>query len=147
MLAAFKPRPVHTVAAPALPAPPARDLAGMMNAVDRVMAVIEFNPDGTIISANANFSSAMGYALDEIEGRHHRMFVDAAARGNKIGAAILDQLELRAKRLGITELKLETGPRQVEALGLYAGAGYEPCDLFGEYVHPPVTSRCFRKLL
>ena len=78
MLAAFKPRHVHTVAAPALPAPPARDLSGMMNAVDRVMAVIEFNIDGTIISANANFSSAMGYSLDEIQGRHHRMFADAA---------------------------------------------------------------------
>ncbi len=76
MLAAFKPRPVHTVAAPALPAPPARDLAGMMNAVDRVMAVIEFNPDGTIITANGNFSSAMGYGLDEIQGRHHRMFAE-----------------------------------------------------------------------
>ena len=76
MLAAFKPRTIHTVAAPALPAPPARDLAGMMNAVDRVMAVIEFKPDGTIISANANFSSAMGYGLDEIQGRHHRMFAD-----------------------------------------------------------------------
>jgi PAS domain S-box-containing protein len=76
MLAAFKPRNVQTVVAPALPAPPSRDLAGMMNAVDRVMAVIEFNPDGAIISANANFSSAMGYGLDEIQGRHHRMFAE-----------------------------------------------------------------------
>lgn len=76
MLAAFKHRNVQTVLAPALPAPPARDLAGMMNAVDGVMAVIEFNPDGTIVSANANFSSAMGYGLDEIQGRHHRMFAE-----------------------------------------------------------------------
>ncbi|MEQ1608572.1 MAG: hypothetical protein ABL956_06345 [Hyphomonadaceae bacterium] len=47
-----------------------------MNAVDRVMAVIEFNPDGTIVSANANFSSATGYCLDEIQSRHHRVFAD-----------------------------------------------------------------------
>ena len=41
------------------------------------MAVIEFQPDGTIITANENFSAAMGYSLSEIQGRHHRMFVDA----------------------------------------------------------------------
>lgn len=40
------------------------------------MAVIEFNPDGTIVSANANFSSATGYCLNEIQSRHHGMFAD-----------------------------------------------------------------------
>jgi methyl-accepting chemotaxis protein len=76
MLAAFKPRPAAAPVLPALPPAPARDVSGMINAIDRVMAVIEFNPDGTIITANANFSSAMGYALDEIQGRHHRMFAE-----------------------------------------------------------------------
>ena len=50
----------------------------MLAALDRATAVIEFEPDGTIITANANFSSAMGYALDEIRGRHHRMFAEPA---------------------------------------------------------------------
>lgn len=85
--------------------------------------------------------------IEPTVGEVKRMFVDTSARGNKVGAAILDQLELRAQRLGITELKLETGPRQTEALALYAGAGFERCDLFGEYVNTPVTSMCFRKLL
>ncbi len=76
MLAAFKPRPVASPVLPALPPAPSRDVSGMINAIDRVMAVIEFNPDGTIITANANFSSAMGYALDEILGKHHRMFAE-----------------------------------------------------------------------
>ena len=35
--------------------------SGLISALDRVMAVIEFSPDGTIITANANFSAAMGY--------------------------------------------------------------------------------------
>lgn len=48
--------------------------AGVLAALDRVMAVIEFSPSGEILSANANFLSAMGYSLDEIRGRHHRMF-------------------------------------------------------------------------
>ena len=80
MLAVFKsrPAPIPTYP-PALPPPgPSRDTAGMVNAIDRVMAVIEFNPDGTIITANSNFSSAMGYGMDEIQGRHHRMFADPA---------------------------------------------------------------------
>jgi len=45
-------------------------------ALDRSQAVIEFNLDGTIITANANFLKTVGYSLDEIQGRHHRMFVE-----------------------------------------------------------------------
>ena len=45
-------------------------------AVSRSQAVIEFDPDGTIVSANENFLDAMGYQLDEIKGKHHRIFVD-----------------------------------------------------------------------
>jgi methyl-accepting chemotaxis protein len=77
MLSAFKTK-THAAGLRALPAPSARDAAGMITAIDRVMAVIEFHPDGTIITANGNFSSAMGYGLHEIAGRHHRMFADPA---------------------------------------------------------------------
>ncbi|MEW4455534.1 PAS domain-containing methyl-accepting chemotaxis protein [Bremerella sp. JC817] len=45
-------------------------------AINKSQAVIEFNPDGTIITANENFLNAMGYTLAEIQGQHHRMFVD-----------------------------------------------------------------------
>lgn len=44
------------------------------SALDRSMAVIEFEPDGTIITANPNFLQAVGFTLDEVEGKHHRMF-------------------------------------------------------------------------
>ena len=43
-------------------------------AVDRSMAVIEFQPDGTIVAANDNFLATMGYRLEEIRGQHHRLF-------------------------------------------------------------------------
>lgn len=46
-------------------------------ALDRVMAVIEFAPDGTILDANENFCAAMSYGLADIRGKHHRMFADA----------------------------------------------------------------------
>ena len=56
------------------------DLAGQIEAIGKSQAVIEFNMDGTIITANANFLGAMGYALEEIRGRHHSMFVEPAER-------------------------------------------------------------------
>lgn len=58
-----------------------RDTPDVLNALDRVMAVIEFSPDGTILAANANFQSTMGYSPNELIGRHHSMFVgpDVAA--------------------------------------------------------------------
>jgi len=54
----------------------AADARGQLEAIDRSQATIEFALDGTVLHANANFCRAMGYALDEIRGRHHRLFVD-----------------------------------------------------------------------
>ncbi len=56
------------------------NLAGQIDAIGKSQAVIEFNMDGTIITANSNFLGAVGYLLDEIQGRHHSMFVDPAER-------------------------------------------------------------------
>ncbi|UIY44801.1 methyl-accepting chemotaxis protein [Methylobacterium radiotolerans] len=53
------------------------DLEGQIAALHRSQAVIEFDPNGTILDANHNFLDAMGYRLDEIRGRHHSLFVDA----------------------------------------------------------------------
>ncbi|MCI5048932.1 MAG: PAS domain-containing methyl-accepting chemotaxis protein [Rickettsiales bacterium] len=49
---------------------------GQLDAISRSQAVIEFELDGTIITANENFCAAMGYALEEIQGKHHSMFAD-----------------------------------------------------------------------
>lgn len=46
----------------------------VLDALDTSLAVIEFKPDGEIITANANFLSTVGYSLEQIRGRHHRMF-------------------------------------------------------------------------
>nr|WP_321462643.1 PAS domain-containing methyl-accepting chemotaxis protein [uncultured Cohaesibacter sp.] len=51
-------------------------LQGQMEAIHRSQAVIEFDMTGTIITANENFCNAVGYRLEEIKGKHHRMFVD-----------------------------------------------------------------------
>ncbi len=49
---------------------------GLRDAVDASFAVIEFDPNGTILAANPNFLRAMGYAEGEVLGRHHSMFCD-----------------------------------------------------------------------
>lgn len=54
------------------------ELDGQIAALNRSQAVIAFRPDGTILDANANFLAAVGYTLDEIQDRHHRMFVEEA---------------------------------------------------------------------
>jgi GNAT superfamily N-acetyltransferase len=63
-----------------------------------------------------------------------RMYVDPRARGGGVGRRILDALEAEARRLGVTRLVLETGPRQPEAIALYTRAGFSEIPLFGEYV-------------
>ena len=60
----------------------AAEFEGQIKAIHRSQAVVEFNLDGTILTANENFLSAMGYRLEEIQGRHHGMFVEPAHRGS-----------------------------------------------------------------
>ncbi|MBV4485527.1 PAS domain-containing methyl-accepting chemotaxis protein [Pseudomonas sp. SWRI153] len=47
-------------------------------AIDRAMAVIEFDLDGHILTANQNFLTRMGYTLAELKGKHHRLFCTPA---------------------------------------------------------------------
>jgi methyl-accepting chemotaxis protein len=56
------------------------DLAGQIAAIGKSQAVIEFNMDGSILTANENFLNALGYSLREIQGKHHSLFIDAADR-------------------------------------------------------------------
>ncbi len=57
-----------------------RDLEAKFEAIDRSQAVIEFGLDGIVLWANGNFLATMGYALDEVVGRHHSLFVEPADR-------------------------------------------------------------------
>lgn len=54
------------------------DYKGQIDAISKAQAVIEFEMDGTIITANPNFLHVMGYTLDEVKGQYHRIFVDPA---------------------------------------------------------------------
>jgi len=52
------------------------DNAAKIDAINRAQAVIEFDMAGRILYANNNFLAVMGYTLDEIQGKHHRVFCD-----------------------------------------------------------------------
>ncbi|WP_203071336.1 methyl-accepting chemotaxis protein [Falsiroseomonas ponticola] len=69
-----------------------RTQQGQLAAIDKAMAVIEFTLDGRVIHANENFLSVLGYALEEVRGQHHAMFVDAAYRQSPEYKAFWDKL-------------------------------------------------------
>jgi len=61
----------------------AADHAGQIDAIRKSSAVISFSPDGTILEANDNFLSAMGYRAEEIAGQHHAIFVAPEERNSE----------------------------------------------------------------
>ncbi|MDE1902084.1 MAG: PAS domain-containing protein, partial [Alphaproteobacteria bacterium] len=56
------------------------EMAAKLAALDKSQATIEFKMDGTIITANENFLNAMGYTLEEVQGKHHSIFIEPAYR-------------------------------------------------------------------
>jgi methyl-accepting chemotaxis protein len=52
------------------------DSQGQIDAIGKSQAIVQFNLDGTVITANENFLKTLGYGLDDIQGRHHSMFVE-----------------------------------------------------------------------
>lgn len=71
----------------------ARTHAGILHSIGRTQALIEFTLDGAVVTANENFLTAMGYSLDEIKGRHHSLFVDAATKASPDYRAFWDTLK------------------------------------------------------
>ena len=68
-----------------------------------------------------------------------RMYVAPASRRCGVARRVLDALEAEARKLGVTRVLLETGPRQPEAIALYEKAGYVPTQPFGEYEASPLN--------
>src|SRR5262245_11535555 len=65
---------------------------GMVAAINKSQAVIEFTPDGKILDANENFLKAVGYTLAEIKGQHHSMFVEPAYKASAEYKAFWEKL-------------------------------------------------------
>lgn len=69
-----------------------QDRQARLSAIDRSMAVIEFNLDGTILSANENFLKTVGYRLGDIKGKHHRIFCEESLTSSNEYAAFWQRL-------------------------------------------------------
>ena len=70
----------------------AADFEGQLGAISKAQAVIEFDLTGTILTANENFLTVMGYSLPEIKGQHHAMFIDPGHRASPEYRAFWDKL-------------------------------------------------------
>ncbi len=82
------------------------NIQGKIDAINKSQAVIEFDLDGKVITANQNFLSVMGYSLEEIQGQHHSLFVDSEFKMSADYQAFWDKLRTgqfdsgRYKRIG-----------------------------------------------
>ncbi len=91
-----------------------------MKALTQSQAVIEFSPDGTVQHANQNFLDTIGYDLDEIVGKHHRMFVTTEEAGSAAYTRFWD--DLRAGKFRSAEFRrVGKGGREV-----WIQASYNP---------------------
>ncbi|WP_421760669.1 methyl-accepting chemotaxis protein [Devosia sp.] len=103
------------------------DAAGQLAAISKSQAVIEFSMNGDILNANENFCKALGYQLDEIKGRHHRMFVESSYAAGSEYREFWDRLG-RGEYQAAEYLRIGKGGRQV-----WIQASYNPIfDLNGK---------------
>jgi len=72
-------------------------------------------------------------------GEIKRMYLGEAARGRRLGRGLLEAIEAEARALRLSLLRLETGVKQPEALGLYRKAGYRERGPFGGYAPDPLS--------
>jgi len=84
--------------------------------------------------------------LSTTRGEIKRMFVRPALRRRGVGRALLEAVESDARARGLSELLLETGVNQPEAIGLYRRSGFEPCGPYGDY-RPHPLNLFLRRLL
>jgi ribosomal protein S18 acetylase RimI-like enzyme len=74
------------------------------------------------------------------------MYVAPAVRRRGIARALLSRLEIEARALGASVLRLETGLHQPEAIALYESAGYVEIEPFGYYANAPLARHLARQL-
>ncbi|KAB1072153.1 methyl-accepting chemotaxis protein [Methylobacterium planeticum] len=94
------------------------DCEGQIRALQRSQAVIEFAVDGTILTANPNFLAVMGYRLDEIQGRHHSLFVAPDDKAGPAYRSFWDRLGRGEYQAGEYR-RLAQGGREVFIHGSY----------------------------
>jgi methyl-accepting chemotaxis protein len=96
------------------------DLVAIHDALDKVQAIIEFDLDGTVVSANENFLRIFGYGLDEVVGKHHRIFCEPGYAESDAYAEFWQKLG-RGERHAAEFKRLAKGGREI-----WLQASYNP---------------------
>lgn len=94
------------------------DILNIQAALDRSQAIIHFDPNGTILWANENFLRTMGYSLEKVKGRHHRMFVESDYAEGPEYAAFWDALS-RGEFQSAQYRRVAKGGREVHIEATY----------------------------
>ncbi len=81
-------------------------------AISRSMAMIEFSPDGIVLDANDNFCKTMGYSVDEVRGKHHRIFCEESYYRSEDYVRLWRDLA-RGEPLSGTFLRLDKSGREI----------------------------------
>lgn len=107
-------------------------------------------PGTTVLVARTTAGRAVGMvalvAAPDGTAELKRMFVHEDARGQGLASALLAAVETLAREVGVTTIRLETGPRQEAAIALYERRGYARIPNFGQYAGDP-HSICYAKPL
>ncbi len=96
------------------------DLVGQVKAINKSMAVIEFDLDGIIQTANEKFLGLMGYSLAEVQGKHHSMFVASDERDTAVYKQFWEKFKRGEFEAGRFK-RIDKGGRQV-----WIEASYNP---------------------
>jgi len=110
------------------------------NVIEKIDTVIIASMDGQLVGCGC-FKR-----FNDDAAEIKRMFVRKTCRGLGVSGAILTELETWATEKGFIIAILETGDKNIEALGLYQKSGYRPMPNYGPYVNL-ASSFCFRKRL
>lgn len=108
------------------------------------------SPDVAFFTARAEDGRLLGFGAVVDRGDYaeiKRMYVSQSARGLKVSRHILETLEQHALSRGFTVMRLETGPLQPQALGLYRTHGYYAIPHYADYDPGDPNSLCFEKRL
>lgn len=111
------------------------------SAADVAVVLVARDAGGEAVGCGA--LRPLGDGVAEIK----RMYAVPAARGRGLSKLVLAGLEAAARDRGWTTLRLETGPRQPEAIALYEGAGYRPIAAFGPYADDADDSLFYERVL
>ncbi|MFN7877119.1 MAG: PAS domain-containing protein [Pirellula sp.] len=92
---------------------------GVLAGIDTSFAYIEFDTKGIVITANANFLNTMGYRLDEIVGKHHRMFVEQSYVNSNAYSQFWNELNAGNNQAGVFK-RINKGGKEVWIQAVYA---------------------------